>query len=1197
MEFTREQKQAVWERGRDILVSAGAGAGKTRVLVSRMAEMIMDKTAPVSVDEFLVMTFTNAAAREMKERIEEELNKRLEKDRENEYLKRQLRMVKYADISTVHSFCNRLLRGHFQELGLDPSFRIGEEGELFLLRHQAMEDLLEEAYSSGKETFFTLVESYAPGRSDRMLEEIIDQLYRFSRGFPNAGDWFASMLAQVEKLMDADTIEDTLPMALILKSAEQKIRTLIREAERGITFYGQSREPERFYALLEADKNILMRLEELHDYSEIRGYLLDLSLPALPRATKKEKEWPEHLAVAKEVHEVLREGIRSLQTEYFFFDLQELCRENEQIYPLLAELVFLVTRYEELYFQNKKEKNVYDFDDLEHLALKLLVEAYDEEKNPIPSQTAKLLSGKYKAVFVDEYQDTNLVQETMIRVLNAGENTHLFAVGDVKQSIYRFRQARPDLFLARYEAFDREDNPGLNIELRDNFRSAPGVLHFCNFIFSKLMKREFGGVDYDEKTALRPGQNGPMEDCGEQSEVLLLKEDEEKEQLAREYDATLAETAMIARRMRELREEGYEYKDMVILLRSGAGRAEPMAEFLTSRGIPCICDSRTGYFHTREVEIMLNYLAVIDNVYQDIPMASAMLSSIGGFTEEELARLMVQVSLPMRAGVTLYDLMKLYEEEGEDQVLSDHVKAFMSQLACFRRKKKEMPLHELLWEIYQKTGFYYDVQLMPGGERRKENLLMLLQKAEEYEKTVFKGLFYFLRYLEQLKSYEIDLGEAALNENMENAVKIMTIHKSKGLEFPVVFVSGLSRQFNLLDANQPLLGHPEFGIGLEYVDMASRVHFPSLMKRAIRERLRKDTLEEELRILYVAMTRAQKKLILTGIIKDTLVEKCAKRSGDLGDKLSARSFMEWLLPVLSEEDSAKNLSKKVVHLHELSELFLETEEEKEEPSFKEAMEKIPVPEDLTPVQNAFSHVYPYRDAISCKRKYSVSELKRLSMTALSADGQADKPGEDAPKPLHEEEIPVPDFLKRGEKEIAGTVRGTIVHKVMELMRFGNIHDKKELYEELKRVENLCPETREISMKSVYHGLENFLFSEIGAQIRRMDQAGRYHREVPFTISMPTKVPAGEADGEENIIVQGVIDAYGEGEDGLWLIDYKTDRVKPGEEDLLLDRYQKQMLYYKTALERILGQRVIRSYIYSFALGKYIRCEENPPLRQ
>ena len=1183
MNYTKEQEQAIFLRGKNIMVSAGAGAGKTRVLVSRMAELIMDKEHPIEADRFLVMTFTNAAAAEMKERIGTELEERLEKDPDNLYLRKQIRKIRQADISTIHSFCNHLIRTHYNELAIDPSFRIGEEGELFLLRQQAVEQVLEEAYASGRESFLQFVEAYAPGKNDTVLEEMIEDLYHFSRSFPNADGWFEKTGKEATILAGKDGWDTSTAVTLLL-SKVQKESLQIQEELYQILGSVTEDSPEKYTGLLHEIKEYIDSLTQAKDYNSYYKVLSQKSISSFPRAAKKEKEWELYEEV-KEFHQKVREQINSQKENVFTAPAEELQREATVIYPLLEEYMALTKRFAEIYFLCKKEKNVYDFDDLEHFALELLVESYDKQGAAQPSETAKELSKKYKMIFVDEYQDTNLVQETILEMLLNKKHNSLFTVGDVKQSIYRFRQARPDLFLRRKDQYISQADAGVSIELRDNFRSAPGVLTFTNYIFSQLMEKDFGGVDYNEKTALRPGDGGPMMQDEETSEILFFQKDSASA-LKEVPEDILAESAVICKRIKELIEEGYHYGDMVILLRSGAGRMEPMAEFLEQEGIPVSCDNKTGYFQTREITVMLNYLSIVDNIYQDIPMASVMLSSIGKFTEEELVKLRVLIEEPVRGKYTLYDFMRLYMQEGTEEELKKKIRDFLMNLLYFRQQKKEQPLSTLLWDIYERTGFYYDVQLMPDGEKRKENLLMLLKKAEDYEKTVFKGLFYFNRYMKQLKSYEIEMGEAGTSMEEEDVVKIMTIHKSKGLEFPVVFVSGLSKKFNRMDLNKAVLCHPELGIGMECVNTTLRFHHPSLMKKAIQEKVWKDTLEEEMRILYVAMTRAKRKLILTGLIKAEELE-AGMRASIQAQKWRAGSMMDWILPIMAEQ--FQNIDKiwlktRLFSWADIEDLFDAREKEKAVFSYQHFMEEYVEGQDSSQIKKAFSHVYPNMEATKWKRKYSVSELKSLSQIAL--------PNEESIvyEPDEEERI-IPQFLKEEQEEVGGAAKGTIVHKIMEMLPFAKIQTKKQLFDWITDLEQSYPESKQISAKWLYRGIEAFLFSEQGKKIRKMDEAGKVKKELPFTVGLPVSLINQDTEAEDTVVVQGVIDACADMGDHLCLIDYKTDRIKEGEEQQLLDRYGNQMLYYKAALEQILEKRVREIYLYSFSLKKFISVEK------
>ena len=1039
------------------MVSAGAGAGKTRVLVSRMAELIMDQENPIEADRFLVLTFTNAAAAEMKERISLDLEERLSQDPENYYLKKQIRKIRQADISTVHSFCNRLIRTHYNELSMDPSFRIGEEGELFLLRQQAIEQLLEEAYAAKRESFVKFVESYAPGKNDKVLEEMIGDLYRFSRSFPNAEVWFEKIKAEALQLAEAKDWEYSPAVMLIFSKAKKELLQIQEELSEVLTYIDEEEVPDKYSILLQNIKEYVDALAQTEGYDEYYKALSRGSIAAFPRAAKKDKEWTEYERV-KEFHQRVKELLQKQKETVFTATAQELQREAAAIYPLLEEYITLVQRFEEIYLTQKKEKNVYDFDDLEHFALELLVETYDEEGRAQPSETAKSLSEKYKMIFVDEYQDTNLVQETILEMLSDKEKNTLFTVGDVKQSIYRFRQARPDLFLRRNEKYTSVDNEGVSIELRDNFRSAPGVLHFTNYIFSHLMEREFGGVDYNEKTALRAGQGGPMQADKETSEVLFFMRDTAPA-LEDMPDDILIETAVIAKRIKELIEEGYHYGDMVILLRSGAGRMEQMAEFLEKAGISVSCENKTGYFHTREITIMLNYLSIVDN-------------------------------------------------------------------------------------------------------------------------------------------------EAGAGTENEDVVRIMTIHKSKGLEFPVVFVSGLSKKFNRMDLNKPVLCHPEFGIGMECVDTVLRFHHPSLMKKAIQEKVWKDTLEEEMRILYVAMTRAKRKLILTGLIKAEELDK-GIRASIQNQKWRATSSMDWLLPILADrfrisgEERASNkmmqkdaldngwLNASLISWEKIVPFFEREKEQERTFSYKDFVNNIVLPADESVVKRTFSYVYPNRDATKWKRKYSVSELKTIAQTNLPEEDSEYLSEVFSEEDCFEEGVKIPQFLKEEKEEIEATTRGTIIHKIMELLPFAQIQTRKQLFDWMTTLKDRYPESEKVSAKWLYKAIEAFLFSETGEKLCQMDKQGSLKKELPFTVGLPVSLMNQDTQAKDTVVVQGIIDLCGETNDALWLIDYKTDRIKEGEERLLLDRYGNQMLYYKAALEQILGKRVGEIYLYSFSLKKFI----------
>ncbi len=1195
MDFTREQAAAIEIQDRNVMVSAGAGAGKTRVLISRIISQILSKDHPIDLDRFLVMTFTESAAAEMKERLVRELYDRLDKDPGNTRLKRQVRMVAHAEISTIHAFCNRLIRLHYHELGIDPAYRISEDGERILARKKVIDDLLEEEYEKADPAFLAFVEAFAPGNNDGKLEEMILDLYEFSRSFPNSAIWFDKVLDQAEKLADPESGQADRLLDQMLEPARDEIRRRRSQADHIREDMSEDM-PEKYDKLLDQLCRYMDGFLKAGSTDELSSFLRGETFPRLPAAAKKDKEW-EGYEESRELHAAVKKSMESCQTPVFMAGSEDLARQNKSICPLLEEYFSLVLGFEKKYSAYKLGQNVFDFDDLEHMALNLLVEGYDGEGNPQPSETARELSLSYREIYVDEYQDISLLQETILRMISDPEVNHVFTVGDVKQSIYRFRQARPDLFLERYDSYrgaeeERKKNEGVRIELLDNFRSSPKVIGLINYIFTRLMSRDFGGVDYDEKTALSCGEGSPVSEETAKGELLLFVKGEEGEEYP---EPACLEAAMIEKEIRRLLSEGYSFRDMVILIRSVPSYMEPMGDYLREHGIPVLMDNQSGFFRTREVSLILSLLAIVDNVYQDIPMAACMLSSIGRFSEEDLARIKVFSDEREDSDDSLYSAMKAYIDQKPEEELSGRLKSFLSMISYFREKKRELPLSSLLWEIYTMTGYYYHVGVLPGGERKREHLMILVKKAEEYEKTVYKGLFNFKRYMDQLRTYDIELGAAMARE--EDAVYIMTMHKSKGLEFPVVFVSGTGKQFNMMDLRKPILFDPRYGAGIDYIDTSLRYRHSSLMKDYVGMQIRKELLEEELRILYVALTRAQKKLILTGVTK----EKTLQNLADQGEKINltgAMCYLDWILPALSGHPAFANLLANrrgkeaglpeekedfldvtLFHLGELEDCFDEEDGGQDLPPLEEVLADLIKDVDSSQVRKAFSREYPHRQATTMKRKYSVSELKKLSQIGPDQEERAYALPAEA-----DDSIPVPSFIEEKEEKTSAAQRGTIVHRIMEEIPFGKIRSEEDLEKELAALAGTIPDIDLIDRDFLLAGMESFFFSGPGESLRQMDREGKVEKELPFTIGLTEKTGEEEA---ETVIIQGIIDLCARGDDGLWLLDYKTDRVGRDGESVLVDRYRSQMLYYKTALEQITGSRVTRIWIYSFALRTFI----------
>lgn len=1189
MNFTREQEYAINLRDEDIMVSAGAGAGKTRVLVSRLIERMLDEKDPVEADRFLVMTFTKAAAAEMKERIVKELSSRLGQDPGNRLIRRQMLTARRADFCTIDSFCSRVVRMHYHSLDIDPSFRIGEKGELYLMGQEVLEEVLEEGYRDGGQEFRNFADTYVTGKDDHVLEDMIMRMHDFVESLPDARDWFDRQNAaspeeqtarQTEKLLHFAK-EEIWPVRESLERLSDCFLPGMTEGPFGEDYRKMCREAD---GLLEAG-----------DFDSYRELLYQIQFDRIPTYSAKMKKelgpWPAK-DIYKDVRDRLKKVLSDQKDSLFITDRSGLEVENTRLAALFKEYCRLALRYEERLLERKKENNVYGFSDIAHFALRLLVDHYDDRGKPVPSKTAEELATHYVEIYVDEYQDVNLIQETILLALSDPDKNQIFTVGDVKQSIYRFRQARPDLFLDRedlgtdLETYLNEGKSGRDggvvVTLRDNFRSSPGVIDSINYFFRALMRRDFGGADYDDDTELhagRPDYNDPGS-C----QMLFFVKDEESDAEEELPASILLEAAMIEDRIRDLKEEGYRYGDMAILVRSGKDKMQELADYLDSKGIPVLFESRTGYFDTREVSLVMNYLSVIDNACQDIAMASVLLSPIGGFTEEDLTHIRLLTEMPDGREACLYDQLCLYRTCGSREDLREKTGRFLDLLHEFRQEKKEVPLVTLLWDIYLKTGIYYDVLLLPEGKARRENLRMLLHKAEEYEKTVYKGLFYFIRYMRQMKEYDIDMDMGGGGDAAEDRVRIMTIHKSKGLEFPVVFLCGMSKQFNFKDAGGMVLFHPLLGVGLEYLDPVLRIRHAGAGKTLISRQLTRDTVEEELRLLYVAMTRAEERLILTAAVKEKKLE-----DADEGRRPeAARCFADWILPLAEQACREKGMTQKLYHWNMIADRFRAEEGEKESLPVEAILARTDGREDMEVVGKAFSYTYPYREMTEWKRKYSVSELKRLSAMPLPEED----PEESILPPTEDKEVEIPAFLKASDQEeeglrLSGAMRGTLVHQAMELLPFEEIKNREDLRTALDDLIEKWPQIGRLNRSYLEKCAEGFLFSPEGEEIRRLSVLGRVYKETPFTIAIPAGAVYEGTDSREPVIIQGIVDLYCRTEEGLWLLDYKTDLLGSDGGGVLLDRYRKQMLYYEIALSTITGLPVTRIDLYSTSLGCFV----------
>ena len=1383
--FTEKQQQVIDTRGCNLLVSAAAGSGKTAVLVERIVRMVSDGEHPVDIDRLLVVTFTNAAAAEMRERISRALNDRLAADPENEHLQKQTTLLHNARITTIDSFCLFVLRNQFHTIGLDPGFRIAEEGEARLIRQEALEEVLEAGYASGKQEFLYCMEYFSSGSRDTAVEEIVLKLYDFAMSTPFPEQWLEERKQDycvvdenvAGSVIDDSSIEegtsridfDEIPWVrdlmrqtrLILEGCREKLQDAVHICEEpdGPYMYGEVLEREREmveYLLRRCGENGDGRYDDL--YSAFASVKFD-RLPSRKDGTvsniKRE--------VVKNIRTDVKEKIGDLQKRFFFKTKEQVMEQMKVCRAAVEALIDLTIAFKETFDAKKRDKNILDFNDIEHFALSILVQR-DTEDNCVPTETALEYRSHFHEILIDEYQDSNLVQEYILSCISGEEDGRYnrFMVGDVKQSIYKFRLARPELFLEKYLEYgaqgglrksdaveeetvtqcglpeeEREQPDGTEklqkqpgkdeilqrqpgkdeilqkkpgkeetlqgksrvkqvsarrIDLHQNFRSRVEVLNTVNTVFAQIMGQDVGGIVYDDLAALHSGAVYPAQ--GENTiakgrnpnatELLLFTSGERREEAAdirpgadegEQISVKEQEAYGVAAKIRELMREFQVtdkesgalrrvcYRDIVILLRTTSGWDEVFKRVLEEEGIPVHMTSRTGYFAASEVQELLHFLRILDNPLQDIPLYGVLHSYLGGFGEEEIA--VIRAAYPQ--GKYLYDALQEcagqpqqaelvlqqselqpqqtepepqqtglqpHQAESEPQLqqteqqsqqaallsrqLVQKIRNFLERINRYRNLAVYLSVQELLQTILRETDYLNYVAVKPEGARRRANVEMLLIKAADYEKTSYFGLYYFLRYMEQLEKYEVDYGEASLLDENADVVRIMSIHKSKGLEFPVCFVSGLAKSFQTRDTNGHLVLDIDTGIGVDYVNPDMRVRNRDLRRNVIAGKMRADNLAEEMRILYVAMTRAKEKLILTGTVKSPV--KTAVDLFPLWKKettllpydilLDGGSFLDLLLHALArnkcmdtfyrecglESEQSNPLYNQDMSVEVMLSGWEDTVEEKLEETVRleERKRKLLLSDCsrdvdtalMTRLSDSFIYHYPYENLQNLYTKTTVSELKMAGMQEET----------DFSFRMYEEETVVPylpGFLEKDES-VSGSMRGSAYHKVMELFDFAKL--TSEVTDDRRAVEELMKQELEQMrhdgrLSDDYYAVVSvpkivtFLMSETAARMGVAARDGRLYKEQPFVLGLPANRLSQDFPGEETVLIQGIIDVFFEEEERFVLLDYKTDAVKTAEE--LTKRYHVQLDYYAEALEQYSGCKNTEKILYSFKLGEEI----------
>lgn len=1209
VKWTNEQLQAIQEKNSNILVAAAAGSGKTAVLVERIIHKIIDEQ--MDIDKILVVTFTNAAASEMRERILEAIYKKLEENPENVHLQRQIILLNKASICTIHSFCLNVIHNHFYEIDLPSNFKIADTAEIDLLKQEVLDDLFEQKYTENDKNFIELLENYTNYRGDEALQELVLKIYKFIQSSPFPIKWLQEKL-ELLKIEDKD-ISQTIWGKLIIQTVDDDIQESIMQLE--VTKSKMALYPEmtKFYQTISEDIINLQDLQKYNSWDELYIKLLNFNFSKWPVDKKVINDLKED---SKEIRDKVKKHIKEKTAKLLSCSQEQAVKDLKIITPILEKLSNLVTEFTKNFAEKKKEKNCIDFNDIEHFALKILL---DENNNP--TEVAKKYKEKFEEIAIDEYQDSNLVQEAILTSISKGNN--IFMVGDVKQSIYKFRQARPELFLQKYDEYKnkeekaQEDN--LKIQLFRNFRSRQNILNITNLVFESIMSKELGDINYNENEYLNYGANYPepeeiknyagiaeldIIDLKEDESITAFEGEEDEEEQERVEDDVL-EAKFVANKIQELlnsnymvfdKKQGYRKirpKDIVILLRATSNLSPIYEKELSDLELPVFSDTSGTYLDTVEIQTILSVLKIIDNPLQDIPLVVVLRSSICNFTDNDL----ITIRLTDR-NCNFYEAL-IKTKLICDGDLKNKIESFLEKLEKWKSISQYMPLDEFIWQIYLDTGYYQYVGLLPNGAMRQANLKTLFEKAKQYEKASFKGLFNFIQFIDKLKKQNGDLASAKLIGENEDVIRIMSIHKSKGLEFPVVFLCNSHKKFNMQDLNDNILLHQDIGFGPTIMDTTRKIKYSSIAKDAIKLKMKQETLSEEQRILYVALTRAKEKLYITGRSKDftkyvqdknKVLEMYESENIKLDAKLmkKANSYLDWIMYVyLFNQGRTITLKGESYKLSDIITLnvsnkkdllkALAKEEVVEQIDLKEKIEQIlknKSDEENKKSEQALKELlewkYDYIVDTTLPTKSSVTKIKQEKIKL-----------EEMLKGIESEEVEykksyTPKFMQE-DKKISSAEKGTLVHLCIQRL------DERKDYE-LKDIQNMIlnlvekeiitqNEADAIDVNLIYQYTKSQLFEELR-------KAKEVHKEQPFYINIPAKDVVSEAENsKKNILVQGIIDLYYiDKNDNLVLIDFKTDYIsnEPNAKEKILDKYKVQLEIYKTALEQALNRKTSKT---------------------
>lgn len=1210
MEWTKEQQQAISKNKSNILVAAAAGSGKTAVLVERIINKILNEK--IDIDKLLVVTFTNAAASEMRERILNAIYKKIdesENEEEIQNLQKQVVLLNKASICTIDSFCLDVVRNNFFEIDISPNFRIADTAEIELLKQEVLDELFEEKYEENNMDFQQLIKTYTSYRDDTPLKDLILKIYSYISSSPYPKKWLDDAIERFNIKDDNIDFTKTVWGELLIQEIKEEliddIAILEAQAKR------LSVEPDLvlFQKTIENDVVELQTLfGNLDNWNKAYSIANSLDFITWPRnkVDSLEKE------NAKNVRDQVKKKFKAKVDKIFVSSSEEAIQDILEMHKTLVKLKDLIFEFDELFNKKKNDKNIVDFSDVEHYALQILVREKEDGTHE-RTDSAKKYMKQFEEIAIDEYQDSNLVQEYILTSVSRGNN--IFMVGDVKQSIYKFRQARPELFLEKYKSYSLENanEKGLKIQLFKNFRSRENILDFTNEIFASIMSENLGEIEYTKEEFLNLGASWEKKEIKNEIDIIDLKEQEktidfdednsEEDEVQENLEDIEIEAKFVAKKIKELVDSKYQvydlkekkyrnikYRDIAILLRSTKAKAPIFEKELIENDIPVYSDMSSEYIDTMEIQTILSLLKIIDNPMQDIPLVTVMRSSIGKFTDNELVEIRLAEQYSDFYTALLKSKLSVRTE------LKEKIERFLNILDRWREEQEYLSLDELIWKIYEDTGFLNFMGVLPNGMLRQENLKMLFERAKQYESASFKGLFNFIRFIERLHSSSGDLSSAKMIGENEDVVRIMSIHKSKGLEFPIVFLASTSSQFNLMDLNKDILLDQELGLGVKYIDYDKQVKYDTLTKLALRNKELNSVYSEEMRILYVALTRAKEKIYITGIKKEFSKEKenmenmlsiYKKQEGKINPILvkKYKTYLDWILMVYySDFEKMKNLAD--VNVFAKDDLIKDLKpEEKQEIDLLKMLEencKDITDDEIKKVEEELSFEYEYKADTLIPSKTSITAIAHKNMEEIRYGDINESQEID-----YEEEstFPIPKFLNNEEEEkVTASKRGTIMHLCMKNLKFSKeyeIQDIKNLVEELKDKEIITEkEADSVNINQIL----KFTKSDVWQELKSSKE---YHKEEPFYINVPAN-EVEETESKANILAQGIIDLYYiDKDDKLVLLDYKTDYVQEGEKEILIKRHAPQLMLYKRALENALNRKVDKMYIYSTVLGKKV----------